>query len=109
MRCISCNKLNYLGFLETQRASAPRCNACGGGLSEIEESHKRRTGCSYKKAEKVAAANLGAKPFICATCKIKFRSAVALGLHVKERHLDAEPVNVRQLELDYGLRKRHTT
>jgi NAD-dependent SIR2 family protein deacetylase len=108
MRCLSCNKLNYLGFLETQRASAPRCNACGGGLSEIEESHKRRTGCSYKKAEKVAAANLGEKPFSCDTCKTKFRSAVALSLHVKEKHPDSAPVDVRQMELDHGFRRRHT-
>jgi hypothetical protein len=86
MRCLSCNKLNYLGFRETQRAAAPRCNACGGGLSEIEASHKRRTGCSYKKAEKIAAVNLGAKPFSCDTCKTKFRSAVALSMHVKEKH-----------------------
>jgi hypothetical protein len=107
MRCISCNKLNYVGFLETQRAAAPRCNACGGGLMEIEESYKRRTGCSYKKAEKMVA-SLGEKPFTCETCKTKFRSAVALGLHVKEKHPDAAPVDARQMELDHGFRKRHT-
>lgn len=106
MRCISCNKLNYAGFLETQRAAAPRCNACGGGLMEIEESYKRRTGCSYKKAEKIVS-TLGEKPFACDTCKKRFRSAVALGLHVKENHPEAPPVAVKDLELSFGFRTRH--
>lgn len=109
MRCLSCNKLNYCGFLETQRAARPRCNACGGGLSEIEESHKRRTGCSYKKAEKIAATNLGEKPFVCAACRKSFRSAVALGLHVKEQHPEAPVVDAYQMELKHRFRKRHIT
>jgi hypothetical protein len=73
---------------------------------EIEESYKRRTGCSYKKAEKMVK-QLGEKPFACTTCKVKFRSAVALSLHVKEKHPEAEPVNREQLEKDCGFRIRH--
>lgn len=107
MRCISCNKLNYVGFLETQRAAAPRCTACGGGLMEIETSYKRRTGCSYKKAEKMVS-QLGAKPFTCETCKKKFRSAVALRLHAQEQHPEAPPVDSYRLEQEYGFQTRHT-
>jgi hypothetical protein len=81
LRCISCNKLNYLNYLQTQRAARPRCNACGGGLAEIETSFKRRTGKTYKGAVREIESNVN-----------------KLELHVKEQHNAAPPsmAEVRQ-------------
>jgi len=49
----------------------------------------------------------GEKPFTCDTCKKKFRSAVALSLHVKEQHPEAAPVDAKKLALDHGAKTRH--
>jgi DNA-directed RNA polymerase subunit RPC12/RpoP len=97
LRCISCNKLNYLNYLQTQRAARPRCNACGGGLAEIETSFKRRTGKTYKGAVRDIESNVN-KPYACSTCKKRFRTTIALELHVKEQHNAAPPsmAEVRQ-------------
>lgn len=106
MRCLSCSKLNYCSLIELQRAATPRCNFCGGCLEETEESHSRRTGIKHTRTARLPK-GLGTKPYTCKTCKTKFRSAVALSLHVKERHPEAEPINARQLELDYSFQNRH--
>jgi DNA-directed RNA polymerase subunit RPC12/RpoP len=90
LRCISCNKLNYLNYRQTQRAARPRCNACGGGLAEIETSFKRRTGKTYKGAVRDLESSVN-KPYACATCQKRFRTTVALELHVKEQHSAAAP------------------
>lgn len=41
MRCLDCNKLNYVPRLALHRAASPRCSACGGPMEEIDVSRKR--------------------------------------------------------------------
>lgn len=86
--CNGCKKRFYLSHVVANR-NVPRCPCCGSSGEETEPSIKRRLGCTKKQVAKKLHAAVGSECYKineCRFCHVRFRTTVAMKLHMEEKH-----------------------
>jgi ribosomal protein L34E len=74
LRCLDCDRLQYVLLAELHRAARPRCIACGGPLDETEATRERRAD------DQLSVQLSDAEP--CLGCGRLFHGIDALRLHL---------------------------
>ncbi len=85
LKCRSCGKHRYAARRELNRAKQPRCLGCGGSCEETDATRKRNgtTDDDMMRIDKIRERN---KTNECWICSKRFRSSVAMDLHIEETH-----------------------
>lgn len=88
--CMSCGTRRFVTYTELNRRARARCLACGGTLEESDASVARNCGVKKERVAKKLAVQFGKKPRECPVCDKRFRTEVALAMHVEENHATRE-------------------